>query len=131
MVLLNLVFASRCRTSSPRPRGPDRVAAELSDEHAGARSGAGRYRGRLRGAFRSHTPGGGALADDPARRRTIAVGGYASTAVVFGLLGAAASVWQVGVLGAAAWTARGLRVPPPTTLLADVVPRKVYGALRL
>jgi MFS family permease len=71
--------------------------------------------------------GGGALADDPARRRTIAVGGYTSTAVLSGLIGVAGSVWQVGVLRAAAWTARGLRVPARNALLADVVPTSAYG----
>ena len=43
---------------------------------------------------------GGALADDPQRRRAAAVGGYATTAVLSGLIGAATSVWQVGVLRA-------------------------------
>src|SRR3954454_4338026 len=50
--------------------------------------------------------GGGALADDPQRRRTVAVGGYASTAVLSGLVGVATSAWQVGLLRAGAWTAR-------------------------
>ena len=36
--------------------------------------------------------GGGALADDPARRRSVAVGGYATTAVLSGLIGAAGTV---------------------------------------
>src|SRR5215217_7909163 len=51
---------------------------------------------------------GGALADDPERRRTAAVGGYTATAVLSSLVGAASSVWQVGLLRAGAWTARGL-----------------------
>ena len=71
--------------------------------------------------------GGGALADDPHRRRTTAVGGYASTAVLSSLIGAAATAWQVGVLRAAAWTSRGLRVPARNALLADTVPRAAYG----
>ena len=71
--------------------------------------------------------GGGAFSDDPARRRSIAVGGYATTAVLSGLIGAASSVWQVAVLRAGAWTARGLRVPARNALLADVVPPAVYG----
>jgi MFS family permease len=70
---------------------------------------------------------GGAPADDPARRRSIAVGGYASTAVLSGLIGAATSAWQVGILRAGAWTARGLRVPARNALLADVVPATAYG----
>jgi MFS family permease len=70
---------------------------------------------------------GGALADDPERRRSVAVGGYATTAVLSALIGVATNVWQVGVLRAGAWTARGLRVPARNALLADVVPAAVYG----
>ncbi|WP_131802328.1 MFS transporter, partial [Parafrankia soli] len=70
---------------------------------------------------------GGALADDPARRRRVAVGGYTSTAALAALTGAASAVWQVGVLRAGAWAARGLRVPARNALLADVVPRATYG----
>ncbi len=70
---------------------------------------------------------GGAPADDPARRRSIAVGGYATTAVLSGLIGAATTAWQVGLLRAGAWTARGLRVPARNALLADVVPATAYG----
>ena len=69
---------------------------------------------------------GGAPADDPGRR-AIAVGGYATTAVLSGLIGAATSVWQAAILRAGAWTARGLRVPARNALLADVVPASVYG----
>ena len=71
--------------------------------------------------------GGGALADDPERRRAVAVGGYTTTAVLSGLIGAATAVWQVGVLRAGAWAARGLRVPARNALLADVVPAAAYG----
>jgi MFS family permease len=71
--------------------------------------------------------GGGALADDPGRRQAVAVGGYTSTALLSGLIGAATATWQVGVLRAAAWTARGLRVPARNALLADVVPPDAYG----
>lgn len=71
--------------------------------------------------------GGGALADDPHRRRTTAVGGYASTAVLSGLIGVATNAWQVGVLRAAAWTSRGLRVPARNALLADTVSASAYG----
>ncbi|MDQ6730462.1 MAG: MFS transporter [Actinomycetota bacterium] len=71
--------------------------------------------------------GGGALADDPSRRRSVAVGGYTATAVLSGLIGAAGSAWQVGVLRAGAWTSRGLRVPARNVLLADVVPKAAYG----
>ena len=71
--------------------------------------------------------GGGALADDPDRRRAVAVGGYTTTAVLSGPIGAATAVWQVAVLRAGAWTARGLRVPARNALLADVVPAGAYG----
>jgi MFS family permease len=70
---------------------------------------------------------GGALADDPHRRRTVAGGGYTTTAILSGLIGAATAVWQVGVLRAGAWAARGLRVPARNALLADIVPAGVYG----
>ena len=70
---------------------------------------------------------GGPLADDPQRRRSAAVAGYTTTAVLSGLVGVATSVWQVGVLRAGAWAARGLRVPSRNALLADVVPAESYG----
>lgn len=70
---------------------------------------------------------GGALADDPRRRRTIAVGGYATTAILISLVGAARSALQVGVLRAGAWAARGLRGPARNALLADMVPPESYG----
>ncbi len=71
--------------------------------------------------------GGGALADDPERRRTVAVGGYATTAVLSAGIGAASTPLQAAVLRAGAWTARGLRVPARNALLADVVPASLYG----
>ncbi|MGH3565969.1 MAG: hypothetical protein ACRDRH_08035 [Pseudonocardia sp.] len=70
---------------------------------------------------------GGALADDPQRRRTVAVGGYTATAVLSALIGTTTSVVQAGVLRGAAWAARGLRVPARNALLADVVPAEAYG----
>jgi MFS family permease len=70
---------------------------------------------------------GGAIADDPRRRRAQAVGGYMTTAVLSGLIGAATAVWQVGILRAGAWAARGVRVPARNALLADIVPAAVYG----
>lgn len=71
--------------------------------------------------------GGGALSDEPDRRRAVAVAGYATTAVLSAGIGAATATWQVGVLRAGAWTARGLRVPARNALLADVVPPAAYG----
>ena len=70
---------------------------------------------------------GGPIADDPQRRRSAAVAGYTTTAVLSSLIGAATSAWQVGVLRAGAWAARGLRVPSRNALLADVVPADSYG----
>ncbi len=70
---------------------------------------------------------GGAVADDPSRRRRVAVGGYTSTAALAALTGAATAVWQVGVLRAGAWAARGVRVPARNALLADVVAPAAYG----
>ena len=70
---------------------------------------------------------GGALADDPERRRRAAIGGYTATAVFSSLIGVTTGAWQVGVLRAAAWSSRGLRVPARNALLADVVPREAYG----
>ncbi len=70
---------------------------------------------------------GGALADDPARRRTTAVGGYAATAVLTSLIGVTTAAWQVGVLRTGAWMTRGLRSPARDALLADVVPPGAYG----
>jgi MFS family permease len=70
---------------------------------------------------------GGALADDPERRRVTAVGGYTATAVLTALIGAATAVWQVAVLRVAGWVARGLRGPARSALLADVAPPDAYG----
>lgn len=70
---------------------------------------------------------GGALADDPERRRRTAIGGYAATPVLSALIATATAAWQVGVLRVGAWAARGLRVPARNALLADLVPREAYG----
>jgi MFS family permease len=70
---------------------------------------------------------GGALADDPARRRTTAVGGYASTAIFVSLIGVATAAWQVGVLRTLAWASRGIRGPSRSALLADIAPPAAYG----
>lgn len=70
---------------------------------------------------------GGALADDPDRRRAVAVGGYTSTAVLSSLIGLTQAVWQAAFLRAAAWSTRGLRVPSRNALLADATPSECYG----
>jgi MFS family permease len=71
--------------------------------------------------------GGGALADDPERRRTTAVGGYTATAILTAAIGLAMTVWQAGLLRIAGWIARGLRSPARSALLADVAPPGAYG----
>jgi MFS family permease len=70
---------------------------------------------------------GGVLADDPARRRATAMGGYSATAVLNALIGAAGAAWQVGVLRTGAWLTRGLRTPSRNALLTDVVAPEAYG----
>ncbi len=70
---------------------------------------------------------GGALADDPSRRRSIAIGGYSTTAVLVSISAAATAAWQVGVLRAGAWAARGARGPARNAILADLVPAAAYG----
>lgn len=70
---------------------------------------------------------GGALADDPSRRRSIAIGGYSTTAVLVSITAAATAAWQVGVLRAGAWAARGARGPARNAILADLVPAAAYG----
>ena len=70
---------------------------------------------------------GGAIADDPARRRKTAVGGYTVTALLGAAIGVATAVWQVGVLRVAAWVARGLRAPSRSALLAEAVSEGTYG----
>jgi MFS family permease len=90
-------------------------------------SALGLIEGHFRCCRRPSRFAGGALADDPGRRRRVAVGGYTTTAVLSAAIGAAAVPWQAGALRAGAWAARGLRVPARNALLADVVPPDVYG----
>jgi MFS family permease len=70
---------------------------------------------------------GGPLADDPARRRATAVGGYTTTAVFSSLVAVTTAAWQVGTLRSLAWAARGLRGPSRNALLADIAPSWAYG----
>ena len=98
-----------------RTRDPHSAAAKpahLDPRRTGRR--ARPHRGRLRRAGR-RSPASSAAPSPTTRtcRRTVAVGGYTTTAVLASLTAAATSVWQVGVLRAGAWTARGLRVPVP------------------
>ena len=70
---------------------------------------------------------GGAIADDPSRRRKTAVGGYTVTAILTAAIGAAVAVWQVAALRISAWVARGLRAPSRSALLAEAVSEGTYG----
>lgn len=70
---------------------------------------------------------GGALADDPGRRRRVALGGYVATAILSSSVGLATAAWQVGVLRASAWAARGIRGPARNALLADAVDPSAFG----
>jgi MFS family permease len=70
---------------------------------------------------------GGPLANDDSRRLRLATGGYLSTAVATGLIGAAVAVWQVAVLRAFAWLSRGVRSPARDTMLAQLAPPEAYG----
>jgi MFS family permease len=94
--------------------GAPGAALGLIEGIADALAGAGRFVG-------------GALSDDPRRRRALAVGGYSVTAVLSALIGVTTSAVQAGVLRGGAWAARGLRVPARNALLADVVPPGAYG----
>jgi MFS family permease len=70
---------------------------------------------------------GGPLANQPARRVRLARGGYLLTAVFTAAIGLATTVWQAGVLRAAAWIARGARTPARDTMLAGLAPSDAYG----
>jgi MFS family permease len=70
---------------------------------------------------------GGPLANQPARRVRLARGGYLLTAVFTAAIGLASTVWQAGVLRAAAWVARGARTPARDALLASLAPPDAYG----
>src|SRR2546421_7830242 len=56
---------------------------------------------------------GGAMSDDPARRRALAVGGDSSNPGLSGLLWACTSGWQGGRARGGALARRGQPVPPP------------------
>jgi MFS family permease len=69
----------------------------------------------------------GPLANQPARRVRLARGGYLLTAVFTAAIGLATTVWQAGVLRAAAWVARGARTPARDAMLAGLAPPDAYG----
>ncbi len=70
---------------------------------------------------------GGPLANDPAVRGRLARGGYLGTAVLGGAIGFATAVWQVALLRAGSWMARGLRSPSRDALLASLAPISAHG----
>jgi MFS family permease len=70
---------------------------------------------------------GGPLANDPDRRARQAVGGYLVTGLASGALGGVGAVWQVGLLRATGWAARGLRSPARDALLFDLVEPSAFG----
>ncbi|WP_025159164.1 MFS transporter [Leifsonia aquatica] len=70
---------------------------------------------------------GGPLANDPGRRRSLATGGYIFTAVATAAIGLATTVWQVGVLRAFAWAARGVRSPARDSVLGSLANPNAYG----
>jgi MFS family permease len=70
---------------------------------------------------------GGPLANDPARRRKLATGGYLVTAAATGAIGFAGAVWQAAALRATAWSARGIRSPSRDAMLATLATPESYG----
>lgn len=70
---------------------------------------------------------GGPLANDPVRRVRLASGGYLGTAVAVAAIGFATAVWQVAILRAVAWMARGIRSPARDMLLTTLARRDAYG----
>lgn len=120
----------RRRQPAFRPRARSADSAPPVLPHDDARCAGGRAwvdEGIADGCAGIARFGGGALADDPHRRRRAALGGYTATAVFSSLIGITTTAWQVGALRAAAWSSRGLRVPARNALLADVVPPASYG----
>lgn len=70
---------------------------------------------------------GGGLSNDERRRLQLARGGYLSMAVATGLIGLTVALWQVIVLRAASWMARGLRSPARDSILTSLAPSDAYG----
>lgn len=70
---------------------------------------------------------GGPLSNDARRRARLATCGYLGTAAATGAIGLAATIWQAGMLRAAAWSSRGLRSPARDSLLASLADDRSYG----
>lgn len=70
---------------------------------------------------------GGMFSNDERRRLMLARGGYLSMAAATGAIGLAVALWQVAILRAASWFARGLRSPARDSMLTSLAPREAYG----
>ena len=71
--------------------------------------------------------GGGALSEDPRRRRWISAGSYAVMTVLTGLIAVAATSVQVAALRAGTATARGLRSPQRYAAVPEHAGSAEYG----
>jgi len=69
----------------------------------------------------------GRLADRPARRGPLIVGGYLLAVVVRPVIALTAAAWQVVVLRVVDRLGKGLRTPPRDALIADVTPAPIIG----
>lgn len=70
---------------------------------------------------------GGPLAAEPKRRGWLARSGYLGTALATAGIGLTTAVWQVAILRAIAWVARGLRSPARDMVLTDLTTRRSVG----
>src|SRR3989441_2526967 len=71
--------------------------------------------------------GAGRLADRPARRGALVVGGYALAVLVRPVIALAGAAWQVIGLRAVDRLGKGLRSPPRDALIADATPAPLRG----
>jgi hypothetical protein len=71
--------------------------------------------------------GGGAFADEPDRRRQVAIVGYTTTAVLSAGIGAATATWQVGCSAPGPGPPGASEFPLATPSWADVVPCAAFG----
>jgi MFS family permease len=70
---------------------------------------------------------GGWVADEPRRRKPIAVAGYLTTGLATGAFGLATSWLHILVARSFGWLARGIRGPARDAMLADAVPAEARG----
>lgn len=70
---------------------------------------------------------GGPLADQPIWRARLARGGYLGTAALGSAIAFTVALWQVIILRAGSWIARGLRSPARDALLAAITPSAGRG----